>query len=181
MPFLKLYPSFARPEFYQPPQWRYRREAARGHNPNQKNCELTEAAKTLNRPPAPATEEQKGSGSSTRAPTRAQPAATKKRLIPAGQASGQRHYQRKESSGEDDHKPSDWEEDDSEDDEFLDLDDVVFVKDDDEDESDASSDDEYEIDDSFLDPEDKADREGSQRNYVYPLHAAHSTGRGKSS
>jgi len=103
MPFLKLYPSFARPEFYQPPHWRYRREGARGHNPKQKNCELAEAAKascnlsglksiwkvkTQNKPPAFSTEEQKGRGSSGAAPGRAQPGATKKRLLTAGQASG---------------------------------------------------------------------------------------------
>ena len=100
---MKLYPPFARPEFYQPPHWRYRREGARGQNPKQKNCELVEAAKTLKQPPAInealkqgankkekkfSTEEQKGRGSSGAAPQRAQPAATKKRLIPAGQASG---------------------------------------------------------------------------------------------
>ena len=85
---MKLYPSFARPEFYQPPHWRYRREGARGQNPKPKNAELVEEAKTLTQPPAFAAEEQKGRGQSDEAPRRAQPGATKKRLIPAGRATG---------------------------------------------------------------------------------------------
>jgi hypothetical protein len=57
MPFLQLYPPFARPEFYQPPHWRYRREGARGQNPKPKNAELVADAKTLTKPPASAAEE----------------------------------------------------------------------------------------------------------------------------
>ena len=67
MPFLKLYPSFVRPEFYQPPQWRYQREAARGQNSSQKSFALAGAAQTLSQHPVPAGEDQKESDSSDEA------------------------------------------------------------------------------------------------------------------
>jgi len=60
MPIVKLYPSFPRPKFYQPPDWRYRREGTRGQNPKPKNAELAEDVKTATKPPAFAAEEQKG-------------------------------------------------------------------------------------------------------------------------
>ena len=63
---MQLYPPFARPEFYQPPHWRHRREGARGQNPKPKNAELAEDAKTQTKPPAFAAEEQKGSGNRKR-------------------------------------------------------------------------------------------------------------------
>jgi len=87
MPFLKLYPPFARPEFYQPPNWRYCREGTRGQNPKPKNAELAEGAKTLTSP-AFGAEEQKGKGQSAEASRKAQPGAAKKRLLPAGRATG---------------------------------------------------------------------------------------------
>ena len=88
--------------------------------------------------------------------------------------SGSQPSAKKEDSREDDESSSEWEEEDSDGGEFLDLQDVIFVKGGMEDHYDSSSDDDFEIDDSFLDPDHKADLEEELKGHV-----AHPTGQGR--